>query len=48
MLCDPFEVKNEVVETCFPVFRNPNGGRESFDEYLAMTDVGIYPFSPVE
>jgi TolB-like protein/tetratricopeptide (TPR) repeat protein len=48
MLCDQFEVKNEVVETCFPVFRNPNGGRESFDEYLAMTDVGIYPFSPVE
>jgi Tfp pilus assembly protein PilF len=48
MLCDRFEVKTEAVETCFPVFRNRNGGRESFDEYLAMTDVGIYPFSPIE
>jgi len=33
---------------CFPVFRNPLGTPESKNEYLLMTDFGIWPCSPVE
>ncbi len=45
MLCDRFHVKTKVVETCFPIFRYQTGGAKPTDKLLAMTDVGIFPFS---
>lgn len=35
------------VEDCAYVYANPNGKPENNDEYLFMTDYGIYPFSIV-
>jgi Flp pilus assembly protein TadD len=47
MLCEEVKVREQFYETCFPVFRNPTGKPEKMDEFLAITDVGLYPFSPV-
>ncbi len=47
MLCEEVKVSKQSYETCFPVFRNPKGKSELMDEFLAVTDVGVYPFSPV-
>ena len=47
MLCEEVKVREQFYETCFPVFRNPTGKPELMDEFLAITDVDLYPFSPV-
>jgi hypothetical protein len=47
LLCEEVKVSTRSYETCFPVFRNPKGKSELMDEFLAVTDVGLYPFSPV-
>jgi TolB-like protein len=47
MLCEKVKVREQFYETCFPVFHNPTGKPEKMDEFLAITDVGLYPFSPV-
>ncbi len=48
LLCEAWGVINEGYETCFPVFRNPEGTAQGRDEYLFMTDTGIYPWSLLE
>jgi TolB-like protein/class 3 adenylate cyclase len=48
LLCEAWSVMNEGYETCFPVFRNPNGTVKAQDEYLFITDTGIYPWSLFE
>ena len=48
LLCEKWETMNEGYETCFPVFRNPRGTPERRDEYLFMTDTGIYSWSLVK
>jgi tetratricopeptide (TPR) repeat protein len=47
-LCENWETMNEGYETCFPVFRYPKGTSEKRDEFLFMTDTGIYSWSLVE
>ncbi len=47
MLCEKVKVREQFYETCFPVFHIPTGKPEKMDEFLAITDVGLYPFSPV-
>ena len=44
MLCEEVKVRERFYETCFPVFQNPMGKPEQMDEFLAITDVGLYPF----
>jgi hypothetical protein len=48
LLCETWSVMNEGYETCFPVFRNPKGTVKAQDEYLFITDTGIYPWSLLE
>jgi len=36
------------IKDCAYVYSNPNGKPENRDEYLLMTDYGIYPFSVVD
>lgn len=48
LLCEAWRVINEGYETCFPVFRSPDGTAQGRDEYLFLTDTGIYPWSPIE
>ncbi|MEE9589467.1 MAG: hypothetical protein V3V97_15765 [Hyphomicrobiaceae bacterium] len=44
-LCEKWEKMNEGYETCFPVFRYPRGTPGGRDDYLFVTDTGIYPWS---
>ena len=44
-LCEKWEKINERYETCFPVFRYPRGTPGGHDDYLFVTDTGIYPWS---
>jgi TolB-like protein len=46
LLCERWEVQD--FQICLPLFRNPEGTKEGKDEYVAIYDTGIYPWSPVE
>ena len=46
LLCERWNRIGEGYETCFPVFRNPKGTPEARDEYVFMTDTGIFSWSP--
>ena len=48
LLCEKWERMNEGYEACFPVFRYPKGTPQRRDEYLFMTDTGIYTWSVVK
>jgi hypothetical protein len=48
MLCNQWQVHSGKRKYCGPVFRNPEGTPERKNEYLLITDIGIYPFSPVD
>ena len=47
MVCDQWDNLYEGLRDCWPVFRNPEGRPEKNDEYLGVSDYGIYPFSQV-
>ena len=44
MLCSKWKLFDD---SCFPVFRNPDGTPEGKDEYLLINFIGIDPFSSV-
>ncbi len=44
-LCEQWQTMNEGHEVCFPVFRHPEGNAKQKDEYLFITDTGIYAWS---
>ena len=48
MLCDQWNNLYDGLKDCWPIYRNPEGSPENFDEYLGVPDYGIYPFSLVE
>ncbi len=48
MLCDQWQTRFQGHKLCYPVFRNPEGTREMFNEYLTITDFGIISWSPVD
>ena len=52
MLCDHWQALFQGQKICYPVFRNPDGKRERFDEYLSIPGLGesfgIIPWSPVD
>jgi hypothetical protein len=48
MLCDHWQIHMAGHEYCMTVFRNPEGTPEKKDEYLAISDFKIMPFSLVE
>jgi TolB-like protein len=48
MLCHQWQVHSGKRKYCGPVFRNPEGTPETKNEYLLITYIGIYPFSPVD
>jgi hypothetical protein len=46
MLCERFyDIVNIGLEECGPVFRNPSGSEKMKNEYLWMTDCGIWEWS---
>lgn len=48
MLCDQWEKLYGGLKECWQVHSNPEGTPETKDEYLGVTDYGVYPFSLVE
>ena len=48
MICNDFPFIYMQGEHCASVFRNPNGKYKTRNEYLMLTDFGIFPFSPVK
>jgi TolB-like protein/class 3 adenylate cyclase/Flp pilus assembly protein TadD len=52
MLCDQWQKWLQRQKICSPVFRNPEGKPERFDEYLSIPGLGesfgIIPWSPVD
>jgi TolB-like protein/class 3 adenylate cyclase len=52
MLCDQWQNRFQGQKICSPVFRNPEGKREKFDEYFSIPGLGesfgIIPWSPVD
>jgi Flp pilus assembly protein TadD len=46
LLCERWDAQD--FQVCLPVFRNPEGKKEDKDEYLAIYDTGIYPWSRME
>ncbi len=46
LLCERWDVQD--FQLCLPVFRNPEGTKEDKNEYLAIYDTGIYPWSTME
>ena len=47
MVCDQWQKRFQDLKHCMTVFRNPEGTPEMQNEYLAISDFGIHPFSPV-
>jgi hypothetical protein len=47
MVCSRFQRNWWGMEYCSTIFRNPNGSPERKNEYVAVTDYGFTPFSPV-
>jgi hypothetical protein len=52
MLCDQWQKRLQGQKICSPVFQNPEGKPERFDEYLSTPGLGIsfgiIPWSPVD
>ncbi len=52
MFCDQWQTLFQGQKICYPVFRNPEGKPERFDEYLSIPGLGesfgIIPWSPVD
>ena len=48
LLCDQWQERYRGRKNCYPVFRNPEGKLEKQDEYLYITDLRIFPFSPID
>jgi len=48
LVCDQWQERYGGHKICSPVFRNPEGKRENQDEYLYITDLRIFPFSPLD
>jgi adenylate cyclase len=52
MLCDQWQTRYQGQKICYPVFRNPEGKLEGFDEYFSIPGLGEYfgiiPWSPVD
>jgi TolB-like protein len=52
MLCDQWQTRYQGQKICSPVFRNPDGKLERFDEYLSIPGLGesfgIITWSPVD
>ncbi len=46
LLCERWDMQDFQVR--LPVFRNPEGTKEDKNEYIAIYDTGIYPWSPIE
>ncbi len=46
LLCERWDVQN--FQVCLSVFRNPEGTKEDKNEYFAIYDTGIYPWSRTE
>jgi tetratricopeptide (TPR) repeat protein len=45
MLCDQWQTHRYGFKHCMTVFRNPEGTPKRKNEYLAISDFGIHPFS---
>jgi TolB-like protein/class 3 adenylate cyclase/Flp pilus assembly protein TadD len=48
LLCDQWQERYGGNKICYPVFRNSEGTPENKDEYLYITDLDIFPFSPID
>jgi hypothetical protein len=52
MVCDQWQTIFQGQKICYPVFRNPEGKSERFDEYLSIPSLGeslgIIPWSPID
>jgi adenylate cyclase len=48
MLCNQWQIQIFGIKHCMTVFRNPEGTPETKDEYLAVSDFGIFRCSPVD
>jgi len=48
MLCFQWQKSAKKAEWCGPVFKNPRGNPESSDDYLFITEYGIFPFTLVD
>ena len=48
MLCDQWDNLFEGLKDCWPVYRNPEGTPQKYDEYIGVPGYGVYSFSPVE
>lgn len=52
MLCDQWQQRLHGQKICSPIFRNPEGKFEKFDEYFSIPGLGelfgIIPWSPVD
>ncbi|UCD80746.1 MAG: hypothetical protein JSW26_04755 [Desulfobacterales bacterium] len=48
LLCDQWQERYGGHKICYPVFRNPDGSPENQDEYFYITDLQIFPFSPLD
>jgi len=47
-LCNQYKIYYNGLKQCFEIYRNPKGTLEGRDEYLAVTDQGIFPSSYID
>lgn len=48
LLCDQWQKLYNGHKICYPVFSNPDGRSEDKNEYIYVTDFGIYTFSAID
>jgi tetratricopeptide (TPR) repeat protein len=48
LACEQWDKLLDGLKSCYHIYRNPEGTPEEYNEFLAMTDFAIIPFSPID